>query len=110
MPIEAIEDVETISINSNFGDASDLFALEVKGDSMIGDGIFEGDHVICRKSSTANTGQLVIAIVEDDSATLKRFYKEADCVRLQPSNDKYEPIYTKDCRIDGVVVGLLRKF
>lgn len=109
-PIEAIEDTETLSISSNFGDTSDLFALEVRGDSMINDGICDGDHVICRKSSTANTGQLVIAIVDNENATLKRFYKEKGRVRLQPANDNYEPIYTKKCRIDGVVVGLLRKF
>ncbi|MCK4886626.1 MAG: transcriptional repressor LexA [Planctomycetes bacterium] len=109
-PIEAIEDTETLSINSSFGDVADLFALEVTGDSMINDGIYDGDHVICRKGSTANTGQLVIAIIDNENATLKRFYKEKDQVRLQPANDNYEPIYTKDCRIDAVVVGLLRKF
>ena len=109
-PIEAIEDIETISINSNFADTDDLFALEVTGDSMINDGIYDGDHVICRKSSTANTGQLVIAIVDNENATLKRFYKEKNRIRLQPANDNYEPIYTKNCRIDAVVVGLLRKF
>jgi len=109
-PIEAIENEDVLSINSNFADTDDLFALQVKGDSMINDGICNGDYVICRKAPTANTGQLVIAIVENENATLKRFYKEKNCIRLQPANDKYEPIYTKNCRIDAVVVGLLRKF
>ena len=109
-PIEAIEDTETISINSNFANSDDLFALQVAGDSMINDGIYDGDHVICKKAATANTGQLVIAIVDNENATLKRFYKEKDRIRLQPANDNYEPIYTKNCKIDAVVVGLLRKF
>ncbi|HPS54227.1 MAG TPA: transcriptional repressor LexA [Sedimentisphaerales bacterium] len=109
-PIEAIENEDVLSINSNFADTDDLFALQVKGDSMINDGICNGDYVICKKAPTANTGQLVIAIVENENATLKRFYKEKNCIRLQPANDKYEPIYTKNCRIDAVVVGLLRKF
>ena len=109
-PIEAIEDADVLSINSNFADTADLFALQVTGDSMINDGICNGDYVICKKTPTANIGQLVIAIVDNENATLKRFYKEKDRVRLQPANDKYEPIYTKNCRIDAVVVGLLRKF
>jgi len=109
-PIEAIENPQAISINSSFGTQSDLFALEVAGDSMINDGIFNGDQVICQKTPTAHTGQLVIAIVDNENATLKRFYKEKDQIRLQPANDNYEPIYTKNCRIDAVVVGLIRKF
>ena len=77
---------------------------------MIDDGINNGDYVICRRSLSARDGQLVIAIVEDDTATVKRFYKEADCVRLEPANKNYAPIYAANCRIEGVVVGLLRKF
>ena len=110
VPIEAIEEREELPINSCFGADEKTFALEVKGDSMIGDGICDGDYVICRKSSTANNGELVIAIVDNGNATLKRFYKEKGCVRLQPANEKYEPIYSKDCRIEAVVVGMVRKF
>jgi repressor LexA len=109
LPIEAIEDRELLSLNSHFGADENTFALEVKGDSMIGDGIYDGDHVICRKSSVAGNGQLVIAIVDNENATLKRFYKEKTCVRLQPANDAYEPIYSENCRIEAVVVGLVRK-
>jgi repressor LexA len=109
VPIEAIENLESLSLNSCFGNSDDIFALEVKGDSMTGDGIVDGDFVICRKCSTADDGQLVIAIVDNDNATLKRFYKEKSAVRLQPANDNYDPIYSDNCRIEAVVVGLVRK-
>ena len=109
-PIEAIEQQEHLSLGTHFGSTDDIFALEVAGDSMIDDGIHSGDHVICRRSATAHDGQLVIAIVDDDSATLKRFYKEPTRIRLEPANTNYAPIYSSNCRIEGVVVGLLRKF
>jgi repressor LexA len=109
-PIEAIENLESLSLNSCFGNSDDIFALEVKGDSMTNDGILDGDFVICRRYSTADNGQLVVAIVDDENATLKRFYKEKSAVRLQPANDDYDPIYSDNCRIEAVVVGLLRKF
>jgi repressor LexA len=108
-PIEAIENIESLSLNSFFGDSDDIFALEVKGDSMTGDGILDGDFIICRKCSTADNGQLVVAIVDNDNATLKRFYKEKSAIRLQPANDNYDPIYSDNCRIEAVVVGLVRK-
>jgi repressor LexA len=109
-PIEAIEDVQELSLQSNFGTCDDLFALQVTGDSMIEAGIRDGDYVICRPASTANTGQLVVAIVDNENATLKRFYKEKDRVRLQPANENYCPIYSANCQIQAIVVGLLRKF
>jgi repressor LexA len=109
VPIEAVENVESLSLNSCFGNGDDIFALEVKGDSMTGDGIVDGDFVICRKCSAADNGQLVVAIVDDENATLKRFYKEKTAVRLQPANDNYEPIYSDNCRVEAVVVGLVRK-
>ncbi|MCK4960104.1 MAG: repressor LexA, partial [Planctomycetes bacterium] len=92
-----------------FGRPDDLFALEVAGDSMIDEGIFTGDFVICRKTASAENGQLVVAIVEDENATLKRFYKQTDCIKLQAANQAYEPIYTNHCRIEAVVLGLLRR-
>ncbi|MCK5000257.1 MAG: transcriptional repressor LexA [Anaerohalosphaera sp.] len=109
-PIEAIENVESFTLKSLFGSDDDIFALEVVGDSMIDEGIFSGDRVICKKAKTAANGQMVVAIVDDESATLKRFYKEADRVRLQPANDAYDPIYSDNCRIEGVVLGLLKEF
>ena len=110
MPLEAVENVESISLQSCFGTGDDIFALEVKGDSMINEDIHEGDYVICRRSSVARDGQLVVAIVDDENATLKRFYREKNRIRLQPSNDNYQPIYSDNCRIEAIVVGLVRKF
>ena len=109
LPVEAIENKQFLSIESCFGNGGDIFALEVRGDSMTGENIRQGDYVICKRASSAADGQLVVAIVDNDNATLKRFYKEQTRVRLQPANDNYEPIYSDNCRIEGVVVGLVRK-
>jgi repressor LexA len=108
-PLEAIENVEHLSLTGCFGGGDDLFALEVSGQSMVNEDIREGDYVICRRSGVAQNGQLVVAIVDEQDATLKRFYKEADRVRLQPANDDYQPIYSNNCRIEAVVIGLVRK-
>ncbi len=109
VPVEAVENVESLSLSSAFGSGDDIFALEVSGDSMIDEDIRLGDYVICRRSRVANDGQLVVAIVDDENATLKRFYKEKDRARLQPANDNYQPIYTENCRIEAIVIGLVRK-
>lgn len=109
LPLEAVENAESLSFNSCFGN-DDIFALEVQGDSMINDDIHEGDYVICRRSSIARDGQLVIAIVDEENATLKRFYKQKNRAKLQPANENFEPIYSDNCRIEAVVVGLIRKF
>jgi repressor LexA len=85
----------------------ETFMLTVKGDSMINMGIYEGDKIIVKKQSTANNGEVVVALV-DDSATVKRFYKENGHIRLQPENDFMEPIIVDDCEILGKVIGLLR--
>jgi repressor LexA len=110
MPLEAVENIESFSLNSCFGTSNDIFALEVNGESMTGEDIQPGDYVICRRSNIANDGQLVIAVVDKENATLKKFYKEKDQVRLQPANDNFQPIYSKNCRIEAVVIGLIRKF
>ena len=110
VPVEAVENIESLSLSSTFGSGDDIFALEVSGDSMIDEDIRRGDYVICRRSRVAHSGQLVVAIVDDENATLKRFYKEKDQARLQPANDNYQPIYTDNCRIEAVVIGLIRKF
>ncbi len=107
-PIEAIENTEQISLQSEFG-SEDTFALKVQGDSMLGDGIFDGDYVVCKRTQTAQNGKIVAAIVDNENATVKRFYRESDSVRLEPSNPNYEPICTQNCTIAGVVVGLMRK-
>ncbi|MHC4842383.1 MAG: transcriptional repressor LexA [Planctomycetota bacterium] len=109
LPIEAIENTDYISLKSEFGSKCDVFALEVKGNSMIDEDIRDGDFVICRKAATASNGQLVTAIVDENNATLKRFYKEVDHARLQPANKEFNPIYSDNCRIEAVVVGLIRK-
>lgn len=108
-PLQAIENKDTLSLESYFGIDDDTFALEVRGDSMIDDGICDGDYVVCRRACTAENGQLVVAILDDDNATLKRFYKEDSRVRLDPANEQYQPIYSNNCRIEAVVVGLIRK-
>ncbi|MHC4360476.1 MAG: LexA family protein [Planctomycetota bacterium] len=76
---------------------------------MAGAGIFDGDYVICKKTPIADNGRLVIALLDDCSVTLKRFYKEKSRIRLQPANDAYAPIYSTDCSIHAVVIGLIRK-
>ncbi len=109
VPVEAVENAESLSLGSCFGSGNDIFALEVRGDSMIGNDIHEGDYVICRRENTARDGELVVAIVDHENATLKRFYKEKTRARLQPANDDYQPIYSDNCRIEAVVIGLVRK-
>ncbi len=110
LPVEAVEDIEELSLSSHFGNIDSLFCLRVSGESMIEDDIQDGDCVICRRSTQAQNGQLVVAIVDNENATLKRFYKEKDRARLEPANENFDPIYSENCRIEGVVVGLMRKF
>lgn len=109
-PIEAIEDIEKFSLNNQFGCGDNIFTLQVAGDSMIEDDIHDGDYVICQRSSTAGKGQLVVALLDNENVTLKRFYKEKSQVRLQPSNKEYLPIYCDNLKIQAVVIGLVRKF
>jgi repressor LexA len=109
-PIDIVANHEEISLPSQFGTGGDVFALQVCGDSMIDDGISDGDYVICRHAKTASPGQIVVAIIDDETTTLKRYYPENGRARLQPANDAYEPIYSSNCRIQAVAVGLLRKF
>ncbi len=85
----------------------EMFMLKVKGDSMVNVGIYEGDSIIVARQDTADNGEIVVALV-DDSATVKRFYKENGHYRLQPENDFMEPIIVDECRIVGKVVGLIR--
>ena len=87
--------------------AGDLFMLDVRGESMINVGIYDGDKIIIRQTSVANNGDIVVALV-DDSATVKTYYKEVVRYRLQPENDTMEPIYVDEVVILGTVVGLFR--
>lgn len=85
----------------------EVYMLNVRGDSMINVGIYDGDKVLCEKTSTASNGEIVVALV-DDSATVKRFYKENGHYRLQPENDSLDPIIVNDCSVIGKVIGLFR--
>ncbi len=108
-PIEAIRTNETIDIPKDMM-GKNVFALKVRGDSMIEEGIFDGDYIIIEQTSTPNNGDIVVALLDNENATLKRFYKEKDHVRLQPSNPKYGPIRVKKVVIQGRVKGVIRKF
>ncbi|MBN2138678.1 MAG: repressor LexA [Sedimentisphaerales bacterium] len=107
--LHAIENRDSLSLESYFGIDDETFALEVRGDSMIDDGINDGDYVVCRRRATAENGQLVVAIVDDENATIKRLHKEDSRVRLEAANENYAPIYSDNCRVEAVVVGLVRK-
>ena len=85
------------------------YMLKVKGDSMINVGIYSGDYIIVSKCQTAENGQIIVALL-DNEATVKTFYKEKDHIRLQPENDTMDPIIVKDVQIIGKVVGLIRRF
>ena len=91
-PIEAVEDTQLLSLSSHFAPDDNIFALQVKGDSMLDDDIRDGDYVICRSTLVADNGRLVIAIVDNENATIKRVYKEKTQVSLQPSNDNSDPL------------------
>jgi repressor LexA len=105
---EAIEQTETVDFDQLF-DADDLFVLEVSGDSMIEDQIADGDYVVIRKQDTAHKGDIVVALSDENEATLKRWYPEADRIRLEPANSTMKPIYVKNARVLGVCVGVVRK-
>lgn len=86
------------------------FVLQVKGDSMIDEGILDGDYVVIEEEDQANNGEIVVALLENGLATLKRFFKEATRIRLEPANSNMSPIYTTNVRIQGKVVGVIRRF
>ena len=107
-PILAEENIEEqVPLpRSLFGDANS-YLLGVKGQSMVEAGINDGDIVIVREQSTADDGQIVVALL-DGEATIKTFYREKDCIRLQPQNSAMEPIFTRDAQVIGIVTGLFR--
>lgn len=86
------------------------YVLQVKGESMIEDGILDGDYVVIEKTDIASNGDIVVALVDDNLATLKRFYKEGDKVVLKPANSAMQPIYPNQLKIQGIAVGVVRKF
>jgi len=112
-PVEAIPNAETFSFGDFTGGRGNLFVLRVKGDSMIDDHICNGDYILVEGAQTADNGDIVVALIEGTDATLKRFFRERDGkVRLQPANAQMDPIMVsaRDVRIQGRVVGVLRKY
>ena len=109
-PIEAYQDAsETISVPEMLAPSGDAYVLKVRGDSMIDAAIMDGDFVLIRPQTTARNGDIVVAQVEDNAVTLKRFFKEKDRVRLQPANPNYAPQYYDDVRVQGKLIGVIRK-
>jgi repressor LexA len=111
LPVEAMETPETISLHDVVGNR-DVFALEVRGDSMRDEHIINGDYVLVERTRTARQGEIVVALVHGSETTLKRFYPEGSVVRLQPANIDMDPIYVPaaQCAIQGRVLGVLRKY
>ncbi|ADV82611.1 transcriptional repressor LexA [Terriglobus saanensis] len=110
-PVEAIENAESISLSEIIGNR-EVFALEVRGDSMRDEHIVNGDYVLVERTATARQGEIIVALVDGCDATLKRFYREGNMIRLQPSNAEMAPIYApaENVVIQGKVLGMLRKY
>jgi repressor LexA len=114
-PIERLQDDESLNLESFFGPRTGsvgaTFALQVEGESMQDEGIFDGDYVIIERRNTARNGERVVALLPEGESTLKTFFKEKDGrIRLQPANEAFEPIIVDDCQIQGVVIGVLRRY
>ncbi len=107
-PITAVENIEDYFVLPEHMVSGDVFMLRVQGDSMINAGIMDGDYVIVKQQPVANNGEIVVAMTEDDEATVKRFYKERDHIRLQPENDALSPIILHNVTILGKVIGVYR--
>jgi repressor LexA len=111
-PLEATEEKETISLG-DFARGANSFVLQVKGTSMIEDHIMDGDYVVCEQTQVANSGDIVVALINGEEATLKRFYREGPGkIRLQPANSEMAPIIVpaSDLKIQGRVISVLRKY
>ncbi len=107
---EAVEQEERVDFEAMFpSEREDLMVLEVSGDSMIDDQITDGDYVVVRRQRTARKGQIVVAITDEGEATLKRWFPEKNRIRLEPANSTMKPIYVRNARVLGVVVGVVRK-
>jgi len=113
-PIEKLQDDDELDVmdllGPRVGQVGSTFALRVEGDSMRDEGILDGDYVIVERRETARNGERVVALLPDGQTTLKTLFKESDHIRLQPANPDFEPIIVKDCQIQGVVQGVLRRY
>lgn len=108
-PIEAVELPDTVDLEAIFSSRHPVRVLEVRGDSMIDEQIREGDYVVYEERSNARNGDTVVALINGEEATLKKFYREKTRIRLQPANDQYKPIFADDVQIQGVVIGVIRR-
>ena len=113
-PIEKFESSDQLNLSELFGtrvgQKGGSFALRVEGDSMKDEGILDGDYVIIERRETARNGERVVALLPNGETTLKTFYREGDRIRLQPANPDFEPIIVRDCKVQGVVSGVLRRY
>ena len=110
-PIEAVQEYETMAIPVDLApDSANSYVLRVKGESMIEDGILDGDYVVVERNPSPRNGDVVVALLDNTHATLKRFYREKDRIRLQPANSKMKPIFVYDPLIQGVVRAVIRSF
>ena len=113
-PIEKFEQADQIQLEEIFGprigQKAGTFALQVDGDSMKDEGILDGDYVFIERREVARDGERIVALLPNGETTLKTFYREPDHIRLQPANPDFEPIMVKDCKVQGVVIGVLRRY
>ncbi|MBD3251115.1 transcriptional repressor LexA [Candidatus Uhrbacteria bacterium] len=110
-PIEALEEHETMAVPVDLvPNSANSYVLKVKGESMIDDGILDGDYVVVERNPSPQNGDVVVALLDNAYATLKRFYREKDRIRLQPANKKMKPIYAFDPLIQGIVRAVIRSF
>jgi len=109
-PIEAIESPDRVDLEEVFTSRHPVGVLTVMGDSMIDEHIRDGDLVVYERRSNARNGDTVVALIDGDEATLKKFYREKNQIRLQPANPKYKPIYVRDVEVQGVVIGVIRRY
>jgi len=109
-PIEAVESAESVDLEDVFSSRYPVGVLEVQGDSMIDEHIRDGDLVVYEQRSNPRNGDTVVALLGGEEATLKKFFREKNRIRLQPANPRYRPIYTRDVEIQGVVIGVMRRY
>lgn len=109
-PIEAIQENESISVPKEFIRDENSYVLKVKGESMIEEGILDGDYVVVERNFYPQNGDVVVALLDNTYATLKKYFREKDRIRLQPANHTMKPIYVKNPAIQGIVRAVLRKF
>ena len=109
-PIEAVAIGDTLDVSGMLSSGKESYVLQVKGDSMIDEHIRDGDYVIVERRDSAENGETVVALLNGGDATLKKFYREKGRIRLQPANPAMKPIYCRDVKIQGVVIGVVRKY